>query len=174
MELIGTGARCLLLVHVELEDALAFESSSSSTSTVSGSPTARFLFHLLPSRPHASSNSPLVLLLQRCSPHDRAMLPKVANQILHHTSRAVAAVQNQTGQTIRSVLQLQSSSGPSSAAGNIGAWNTTGSSSSGWGSGPGAGGAKHQSSSRFHGSYSVSCALYSRAPLDICVYAGFD
>lgn len=87
------------------------------------------------------------------------MLPKVANQILHHTSRAVAAVQNQTGQTIRNVLQLQTSSGPSSAAGNLGAWNTSGSSSSGWGSsGPGAGGAKH-SSSRFHSSYTVSPRL---------------
>ncbi|PSR72868.1 hypothetical protein PHLCEN_2v11235 [Hermanssonia centrifuga] len=79
------------------------------------------------------------------------MLPKVANQILHHTSRAVAAVQNQTGHTIRNVLQLQSSSGPSSAAGNLSVRTGPSSSSSGRGSnGTGAGGAKYHSSSRFH------------------------
>ncbi|CCL99002.1 uncharacterized protein FIBRA_01010 [Fibroporia radiculosa] len=43
------------------------------------------------------------------------MLPKVANHLLHHTARAVAAAQNQTGHTIRNVLQLQSSSGTSSS-----------------------------------------------------------
>lgn len=83
------------------------------------------------------------------------MLPKVANQIIHHTSRAVLAVQNQTGQTIRNVLQIHSSAGPPTA---VGPWNNSGSSSSGWGnSGPGSGGAKQQSSSsRFHSSHAVS------------------
>ncbi len=84
------------------------------------------------------------------------MLPKVANQILHHTSRAVAAVQNQTGHTIRNVLQLQSSSGPSSAAGNLSVRTGPSSSSSGRGSnGTGAGGAKYHSSSRFHSGNTV-------------------
>ncbi|TCD69205.1 hypothetical protein EIP91_008501 [Steccherinum ochraceum] len=74
------------------------------------------------------------------------MLPKVASQILQHTSRAVAAVQGQTGHAVRSVLQTGST--------NLGQWNP-GSSSSGWnGSGPSSGGAKfHSSSSRFHTSY---------------------
>ncbi|KAH8105422.1 hypothetical protein BXZ70DRAFT_525117 [Cristinia sonorae] len=75
------------------------------------------------------------------------MLPKVAGQILHHTTRAVAVVQGQTGHTIRNVLQT----GPT----NLGQWNGPGSSSSGWnGSGPSSGGAKfHSSSSRFHAGY---------------------
>lgn len=68
------------------------------------------------------------------------MLPKVANQLLHHTTRAVAAVQNQTGHTIRNVLQLQSSSGPSS------------SNSGRSGGGTGSGGAKYHTGSRsYHG-----------------------
>ncbi|KAI0337495.1 hypothetical protein BDW22DRAFT_1403107 [Trametopsis cervina] len=74
------------------------------------------------------------------------MLPKVANHLLQHTSRAVAAVQNQTGHTIRNVLQLQSSSSPS------GNWNGSTSSGRG-GSGAGAGGAKFHSS-RFNASVS--------------------
>ncbi|THH32159.1 hypothetical protein EUX98_g2008 [Antrodiella citrinella] len=75
------------------------------------------------------------------------MLPKVAGQILHHTTRAVAAAQGQAGHTIRNVLQT----GPT----NLGQWNGPGSSSSGWnGSGPSSGGAKfNSSSSRFHSSY---------------------
>lgn len=86
------------------------------------------------------------------------MLPKVATHILHHTSRAVAVVQNQTGHTIRNVLQLQSSSGPSSTA--VGPWNGS-PSSSGWnpnGSGPG--GAKY-SSGRFYAGYNVSSRFIS-------------
>ena len=53
------------------------------------------------------------------------MLPKVASHLLHHTSRAVAAVQSQTGHTIRNVLQ----SCPSSA-GNLCSWNCPSSSNS--------------------------------------------
>lgn len=80
------------------------------------------------------------------------MLPKVASHLLHHTSRAVAAVQSQTGHTIRNVLQ----SGPSSA-GNLGSWNGPSSSNSNWGStGSGTGGAKFSSSSRYHSGYTVS------------------
>lgn len=81
------------------------------------------------------------------------MLPKVATHLFHHTSRAVAAVQNQTGHSFRNVLQLQSSSSPSSAAGNIGNWNgATGSSNSGW-NGTGSGGAKSHPGQRFYTGY---------------------
>ncbi|KZT20615.1 hypothetical protein NEOLEDRAFT_1158554 [Neolentinus lepideus HHB14362 ss-1] len=80
------------------------------------------------------------------------MLPKVANHILHHGARAVAAVQNQTGATIRNVLQLQGTSSPSTG---LTSWN--GASSSSWGSGgAGPGGAKYQSSSRFYSGYTGS------------------
>lgn len=79
------------------------------------------------------------------------MLPKVANQLIHHTSRAVAVVQNQTGHTIRNVLHLQTST-PTT----VGNRNGPGSSSSGKGSnGTGAGGARQSGSSRFYNSYSA-------------------
>ena len=42
------------------------------------------------------------------------MLPKVATQILHQTSRAAVVAHNQTTHTIRNVLQIQSSNGNSS------------------------------------------------------------
>ncbi|KAG1888745.1 hypothetical protein F4604DRAFT_1714916 [Suillus subluteus] len=75
------------------------------------------------------------------------MLPKVANHIFLHTSRAVAAVQNQTGYTLRNVLQLQSSA-PSAPT----TW--TGAGSSSWGSnGAGPGGAKFNAGSRFYNGY---------------------
>ncbi|KAG2125888.1 hypothetical protein BD769DRAFT_1463883 [Suillus cothurnatus] len=75
------------------------------------------------------------------------MLPKVANHIFLHTSRAVAAVQNQTGHTLRNVLQLQSS-----APGAPTTW--TGAGSSSWGSnGAGPGGAKFNAGSRFYNGY---------------------
>jgi hypothetical protein len=78
------------------------------------------------------------------------MLPKVANHIFLHTSRAVAAVQNQTGHTLRNVLQLQSSA-PSAPT----TW--TGAGSSSWGSsGAGPGGAKFNAGSRFYNGYTVS------------------
>ncbi|KAF8883460.1 hypothetical protein BD779DRAFT_1747482 [Infundibulicybe gibba] len=78
------------------------------------------------------------------------MLPKVATHLLHTTSRAAAAVQNQT-YTIRNVLQLQSTSAPSGPTG-LSPWNGPGNSH--WGSnGPGPGSAKHQAGSRFHGGY---------------------
>lgn len=84
------------------------------------------------------------------------MLPKVATHILHHTSRAAAAVQNQTTQTIRNVLQFQSSPSPSSSTGTLSGWNGPGSSSSNWGSnGTGPGGAKYNAGSRFHNGYTV-------------------
>ncbi|EGO04192.1 hypothetical protein SERLA73DRAFT_44140 [Serpula lacrymans var. lacrymans S7.3] len=80
------------------------------------------------------------------------MLPKVANHIFLHTSRAVAAVQNQTSHTIRNVLQLQSSSGPNTTTNGLNSWNGAGSSS--WGSnGAGPGGAKFNAGSRFYNGY---------------------
>ena len=74
------------------------------------------------------------------------MLPNVATHILHSTTRAAAAVQNQT-HAIRNVLQLQSS-GPSSGSG------------SSWGNGPGPGGAKYNTGSRFHAGYNVSLQFF--------------
>lgn len=87
------------------------------------------------------------------------MLPKVATHILHQTSRAVAAVQSQTGYTIRNVLQLQTqSSTPATTGSGLGGWNGAGSSS--WGSsGAGPGGAKYNAGSRFYNGYTVS-AVY--------------
>ncbi|KIM79469.1 hypothetical protein PILCRDRAFT_823366 [Piloderma croceum F 1598] len=81
------------------------------------------------------------------------MLPKVATHILHQTSRAVTAVQNQTGYTIRNVLQLQTqSSTPATTGGGLGSWSGAGSSS--WGSsGAGPGGAKYNAGSRFYNGY---------------------
>ncbi|KZV87856.1 hypothetical protein EXIGLDRAFT_679534 [Exidia glandulosa HHB12029] len=64
------------------------------------------------------------------------MIPKVASHILHHTSRAAAAVQAQTTQSIRNALQHQGATTP-------------GSSSSGWGS---TGGAKHNAGGKFYNS----------------------
>ncbi|KAF8628994.1 hypothetical protein AX15_003603 [Amanita polypyramis BW_CC] len=84
------------------------------------------------------------------------MLPKVATHILHTTSRAAAAVHNQTS-TFRNVLQLQTSSGPSTATGtaNIGPWNGNGSGSSSWGNshGAGTGSAKQNAGSRFYSGF---------------------
>ncbi|KAL1939612.1 hypothetical protein VTO73DRAFT_9645 [Trametes versicolor] len=71
------------------------------------------------------------------------MLPKVANQLFHHTSRAVVSIQNQTGHTLRNVLQLQSS-GPSTA---VTGW---GSSVSGGSAHSGPGPSKFHTSSRLH------------------------
>jgi len=72
------------------------------------------------------------------------MLP----HILHSTTRAAAAIQNQT-HTIRNVLHLQSS-GPSSGSGPS------------WGNGPGPGGSKFNTGSRFHAGYNV-LEFYSRS-----------
>ena len=78
------------------------------------------------------------------------MLPKVATQLLHHTTRAVAAVQG-SGHAFRNVLQ-SSSSGTTTTA----SWSGVGASGSSWGSaGTGAGGAKYQSSSKFYHGYQV-------------------
>ncbi|KAF9236399.1 hypothetical protein BU15DRAFT_50040 [Melanogaster broomeanus] len=66
------------------------------------------------------------------------MLPKVANHLLLHTSRAVALVQNQSG-TLRNVLQ----SGPAAGAGSWG--------SAGPGTGPG--GAKFNAGGKFYKGY---------------------
>ncbi|KAI0352539.1 hypothetical protein OH77DRAFT_1409036 [Trametes cingulata] len=73
------------------------------------------------------------------------MLPKVANHLFHHTSRAVVAVQNQTGHTLRNVLQLQSSSGPTTA---VTGWGSSVSSGSNAHSGPGP--SKFHTSARLH------------------------
>ncbi|KAI0637582.1 hypothetical protein C8Q77DRAFT_1186663 [Trametes polyzona] len=78
------------------------------------------------------------------------MLPKVANHLFHHTSRAVVTIQNQTGHTLRNVLQLQSSSGPSTA---VTGW---GSSVSGSGPHSGPGPSKFHTSSRLHSTPSGS------------------
>ncbi|KAF5388146.1 hypothetical protein D9615_000011 [Tricholomella constricta] len=79
------------------------------------------------------------------------MLPKVATHILHTTTRAAASIQHQT-YTIRNVLQFQSSPGPSSTTGHLAPWNNTGSSH--WGNnGPGPGGAKYHTGSRYHNAY---------------------
>ncbi|KIL60552.1 hypothetical protein M378DRAFT_168036 [Amanita muscaria Koide BX008] len=78
------------------------------------------------------------------------MLPKVATHILHTTSRAAAAVHNQTS-TLRNVFQLQTSPGSSAGSGTtpLGPWNGTGNSSKG-SHGPGPGGAKQNTGSRFY------------------------
>jgi hypothetical protein len=84
------------------------------------------------------------------------MLPQVANHIFHHTTRAVAAAQNQAGSTLRNVLGLQSGATPSSTTG-LASWNnSTGSSSWGSGQAGAGGGAKHHAGSRFFSSYTVS------------------
>ncbi|KAI0640523.1 hypothetical protein C8Q79DRAFT_1015056 [Trametes meyenii] len=72
------------------------------------------------------------------------MLPKVANHLFHHTSRAVVAVQNGTGHTLRNVLQLQSTTGPTTA---VTGW---GSSVSGGNGHNGPGPSKFHTSSRLH------------------------
>lgn len=78
------------------------------------------------------------------------MLPKVATQLIHHTTRAVAAAQG-PGHAFRNVLQ-SSSSGTTTTAN----WSGVGASGSSWGSaGTGAGGAKYQSSSKFYHGYQV-------------------
>ncbi|KAJ7484597.1 hypothetical protein FB451DRAFT_1084055 [Mycena latifolia] len=77
------------------------------------------------------------------------MLPKVATHLLHSTSRAAAAVQNQS-HTIRSVLHSSSSSSPSSST--LAPWNASTSSSSGGSSnGPGPGGQKYTGSRYYTG-----------------------
>lgn len=85
------------------------------------------------------------------------MIPKVATHILHHTSRAAAAVQNQT---IRNVLQIQttgqSQSTPSSRHGP---------GSSHWSNNGGHGGSKFNPNNRFYAGYSVRvypCALVAQ------------
>ena len=84
------------------------------------------------------------------------MIPKVASHILHHTSRAAAAVQAQTSQSIRNALQYQS--GQPSAANTLNPWaSTPGSSSSGWGS---AGNAKQNAGRKFYShTQTVRCQL---------------
>ncbi|KAI0829212.1 hypothetical protein BC628DRAFT_1408735 [Trametes gibbosa] len=79
------------------------------------------------------------------------MLPKVANQLFHHTSRAVVTIQNQTGHTLRNVLQLQSSSGSSTA---VTGWGSSVSSGGSAHSGPGP--SKFHTSSRLHTTHNGS------------------
>ncbi|KAI0250505.1 hypothetical protein BJV78DRAFT_551731 [Lactifluus subvellereus] len=81
------------------------------------------------------------------------MLPQVANHIFHHTTRAVAAAQNQAGHTLRNVLGFQSGATPSSTTG-LASWNN-GTGSSSWGSGHAGtgGGAKHHAGSRLYSGY---------------------
>ncbi|KAF9782137.1 hypothetical protein BJ322DRAFT_1111026 [Thelephora terrestris] len=76
------------------------------------------------------------------------MFPKVATQLIHHTTRAVAAVQG-SGHAFRNVIQ-SSSSGTTTTVN----WPGVGTSGSSWGNaGTGAGGAKYQSSSKFYHGY---------------------
>ena len=86
------------------------------------------------------------------------MLPKVATHILHTTSRAAAAVQNQTSQAIRNAWQQQATPSTSAAGGGGGitGWGALGS-SSGWGgsSSAGPGGTKYNAGSRFYNGYTV-------------------
>lgn len=84
------------------------------------------------------------------------MLPKVAGQILHHTSRAVAVIQNQTGATFRNVLHT---SGPPTT---LGGRSGSGSNNSGWGGAPEPGGPKTHTGSRFHSSFAVSSFHFLR------------
>ncbi|KIK93846.1 hypothetical protein PAXRUDRAFT_828557 [Paxillus rubicundulus Ve08.2h10] len=67
------------------------------------------------------------------------MIPKVANHLFLHTSRAVALVQNQSG-ALRNVLQ----SGPAAGAGS--SWGSAG-------TGAGPGGAKFNAGSKFYKGY---------------------
>lgn len=84
------------------------------------------------------------------------MLPQVANHIFHHTSRAVAAAQNQAGHTLRNVLGLQTGTTPSSTT-SLAPWNNnTGSSSWGSGHAGAGGGTKFHPGSRFYSGYKVS------------------
>ncbi|KAF8500742.1 hypothetical protein F5888DRAFT_1876603 [Russula emetica] len=77
----------------------------------------------------------------------------VASHIFHHTSRAVAAAQNQAGHTIRNVLSFQTGTNPSSTS-SLASWNnSTGSSSWGNGHAGAGGGAKFHPGSRFYSGY---------------------
>ena len=89
------------------------------------------------------------------------MLPKVANHLFHHTHRAVVAVQNQTGHTLRNVLQLQSSSGSSTA---VTGWGSSVSSGPGH-NGPGP--SKFHASGRLQGSHPVSTLHLPITPLNL-------
>ncbi|KAH9007270.1 hypothetical protein EDB86DRAFT_2870952 [Lactarius hatsudake] len=81
------------------------------------------------------------------------MLPQVANHIFHHTTRAVAAAQNQAGHTLRNVLGLQSGTTPSSTTSLASYNNNTGSSNWGHGHAGAGGGAKFHTGSKFYSSY---------------------
>lgn len=84
------------------------------------------------------------------------MLPQVASHIFHHTSRAVAAAQNQAGHTLRNVLGFQTGTNSSSTS-SLASWNNnTGSSSYGNGHAGAGGGAKFHPGSRFYSGYKVS------------------
>ena len=76
------------------------------------------------------------------------MLPKVANHLILHTSRAVALVQ---GQSLRNVLQ-------SPAAGAGSSWGSAG-------TGAGPGGAKFHAGSKFYKGYTVRASIATRTLL---------
>ena len=99
------------------------------------------------------------------------MLPQVASHIFHHTSRAVAAAQNQAGHTLRNVLGFQTGTNPSSTS-SLAPWNnSTGSSNWGNGHAGAGGGAKFHPGSRFYSGYKVShrslppCQVRSLIPI---------
>lgn len=85
------------------------------------------------------------------------MFPKVATHIFHHTSRAAAAVQNQTSQAIRNAWQYQPATPSNSAGGSggISQWGSLGSSSGWGGSSAGPGGAKYNTGNRFYSGYTA-------------------
>ncbi|EIN04319.1 hypothetical protein PUNSTDRAFT_76526 [Punctularia strigosozonata HHB-11173 SS5] len=96
------------------------------------------------------------------------MLTKVANHLIQHTSRVVAAVQNQSSHALKNALQ-----GPSTSGG-LGGWNGAGSSSYGGGAGAGPGGAKYHSSSRFYHGYTGAGRAITQANTSSAQDGQFD
>lgn len=97
------------------------------------------------------------------------MLPKVATQLIHHTTRAVAAVQG-SGHAFRNAFQ-SSSSGTTTTVN----WPGVGASGSSWGSaGTGAGGAKYQSSSKFYHGYQGAGRTLTQASQASAVDSGLN
>lgn len=129
----------------EYETARVFSFSSSSLS---------FSALISPSHWPSRPSAPSLLFSKACTWLHAVMLPKVANHLFHHTHRAVVAVQNQTGHTLRNVLQLQSSSGPTTA---VTGWGSSVGSSGPSHSGPGP--SKYHASGRLQSTHSVSLSF---------------
>jgi len=90
------------------------------------------------------------------------MIPKLASNLLHfNVQRVAAAVQTQTTQTLRNVLQFQPQA--QAQAQSVAPSSTTTSTSLGWnaangaaGTGAGPGGAKFNAGSGFYNAFQVS------------------